>query len=602
MNPDENSASPDSNDPNVTSSPNPQPPAQPTTGTVPNPNASPNQPPQAPVQQKGPIQNIDNRPLVPQTAQKYPAFQKFDSTREARQSQQASTPQVNNQAHYNAHLDTHVIQPTVTTQETDSSRPKKSKKKFLAVLGILLFLIAVGGSATLAWGVAYNKVELKNYPKAELAIKQVVFSLPFTQKPPEYLLAKTIEAHQGVTRESFDVSVAIGSDELNDPLGISQLDFQVKGNVDYTNPKNVFFNTEIFLTKGLNIELKKKEKNVYFNIKDIPSFFLAFAGMNKSQFEPVLNKWVSWDISPLDTEARRTITDQETNYLSSEFSDELFADYADDYILENLTVEDGEVDGHRAYKIKLDADKEMIDYIQRKLENSSNQDGKFSVLGYTADSPKLSDVVKTLTGEIYIDKNSYYTRKAILSMTFEYDSSELSGLGLGIVGSSGNSSGTFAFAAKFDNFGEEVVVNEPAADMTSDEFMEKISTIVTEIYSGIFSGATGSTGGILSPDKDSERASALSQLKFALKAYNLDCGVYPKTLDRLLESACGGSPSGYVTVLPKDPSGSDYYYQSDGATFSLCANLDSPEIYGNLSSETTCPDPSYNFHISSADL
>lgn len=560
------------------------------------PNTTPNLPsnPNPSLPPSPPNEPTANPPT--QTVPKYPPFTPSNTTQSPTNTgqpvptnqPQAASPPSPNQPQYNTQQDTHVI------QGADTPPPKKSKKGLLLLLILTFLVLAFAGSAAFAWGVAYGSIKMDNYPKVEVAIKNAVYSLPFTQKPPEFLLAKTIMAHQDVTRESFDVSVAVGSDELSDPLGITQLDFQIKGNVDYTDPKNVFFNTEIFLTKGLNIELKKNGDMVYFNIKDIPSFLLAFAGMSKSQFEPVLNKWVSWDVSPLDTEARRTIQDTEVDYLDPVFAEEKFNEYLDDYLLEKLVVTDDEVDGHKVYKIALNADSEVIDYLQRKLENSSSQGGSYSVLGYTADSEKLSDYVKTLTVEIYIDKRSYYTRKLIFSSSLEYDSSELSDLGLT---GSGSSMADFAFAAKFDNFGEEVVVNEPMVDMTSEEFIEKISVIVAEIYGNMMGVPEGGLNETQALARDARRKADLEHIRAALELYRADCKKYPARVNELLVG-CPESANEYLKIIPEDPLSTPYYYQSNGSEYFLCANFDTPPV-NPLSS---CPDPSYNYHISRGDL
>ncbi len=59
----------------------------------------------------------------------------------------------------------------------------------------------------------------------------------------------------------------------------------------------------------------------------------------------------------------------------------------------------------------------------------------------------------------------------------------------------------------------------------------------------------------------------LSMIEQALELYKLENGRYPTTDEGLAALAKGGYIKG--NKIPKDPWGSDYYYISDGTTFSL---------------------------------
>jgi hypothetical protein len=486
------------------------------------------------------------------------------------------------------------MQAHVIPNSTGPSNKPRSKAKITAMIVVVLFLISFAGTGTFAWGVAQNRIKLDKYPKVELAIKQVVFSIPGVPKSAEYLIARSYLAQEKVDKESYDISLAVSPDSQSDPLGLGNLDFQIKGDLDYSDPKNINFTSDIFLTKGLNVEVRKLNSVVYFNIKDVPAVILTAFGLNKDQFSPILNKWISWDITPLDTEARKMVQDQELSLSKSNLQTGELSKLLDPAVLDKISVTNSEVDGHKSYKLTLDADTQTVDTIQTILEEYSDNPGDLSVLGYTADTPKLSDFVKFLKIEAYIDKDNYYMRKLAATVSFEFDPAEFDAMYLGDTPPQAEKSkATIVYASLFDNFGEEITIEIPDTDMTSDEFLKQMSEIVSSFYQTMFNQGFDSMTDNSSITNDSKRLSAISTYKYSLEAYKLECGIYPDNLNKLTEQSCTGSNYPYIRSVFKDPDGSDYYYSSDGTTYDLCANFDNPPA------STPCPDPSYNYHLGS---
>ncbi len=501
--------------------------------------------------------------------------------------------------------------PIVNTPQTYSAQPqaphevmldghKRSKKPMFFLLFLLILLTIFTGLAGLTYAVAYEKIKLEKFPDLQKNISLFVIDLPFMPKTPKYLLSNTALAHQSVTRQSFDISLAIDSADLTSSLGLSNLDIQAKGSLDYTDPRNIFGNLELSLTKDFNLELKKKDKMLYFKINKIPSFLFAFLGIGSESLQSLTDKWVSYDTTPLDTEARKYIQeDKEIDPLSEEFIDENFNKYLDEKIFSKMHLDTVTEEGHAVYKITLDADAELIDYIGKKIESITRQKSDFiHPQGKTEDLHKPSDFVKILKWEISIDKESYYTRKTVLRADLEYDENE--GLGAFSMGSLINplpsdNSAKIALAVKFDKFGEQVSVEEPGQSITFEEFTSLLSSAVNELYGGIFSEAKNQIG----QAADAKRKADLHSIQSALELYFSDCDVYPSSLYDLttpdIKDECSFGGNVWLTIIPTDPDGSNYYYKvsSDRSTYDLCANL---EIPPNVSS--SCPDTSYNYHIS----
>lgn len=548
-----------------------------------------------------PIQPEDNSPtpirssLVPQDPMDYNRYiGTTPSQRPVEETQQPestiSQPQTETKAATEA--------PAVFTSTTDMvDKPpegeKKSRKGLVSLIFSFIIIILLTGAGGLTWAVAYEKIKLEKYPDLQKKVSAFVMELPFTPKTPKFLLAKTAMAHQDITKQAFDISMAIDSADLVSQMGLTNLDVQAKGAFDYSDPKNVFGNLELTVTKDFQLELRKKDEFLYFKINKLPSFLLAFLGISTAQFDPIIDRWVSYDTTPLDTEARRNIQqDKEVDPLSEEFLNENFDKYVDEEVLTKMKLSSVEEDGRALYKIEVEADGELIDHFGEKLDEASRQRANYAYPSTSqTESDKLSDFVKDLKWEIYIDKDTYYTRKVTVIADMEYDQSQ--GLSTFVMDSANplaqKNKATISFAMKFDKFGEEVMVEAPSSAMSFEEFTELLSTTLNEIYGSAFENNYSQT-------RDARRKSDLMSLRSALELYKSDCAKYPENLEDLKstkkDDGCTSEGWKYTSLIPTDPSGDNYFYETNGSTYDLCANLEVTPT-----TTTTCPDSSYNYHV-----
>jgi len=84
--------------------------------------------------------------------------------------------------------------------------------------------------------------------------------------------------------------------------------------------------------------------------------------------------------------------------------------------------------------------------------------------------------------------------------------------------------------------------------------------------------------------RDAKRKGDIKAIQNGLEQYYSSCDYnYPIDSSDTLGSSikCGSSPA-VISVIPKDPkTGTDYTYNSDGTTFSLCSNsIESESITG----------------------
>lgn len=487
-------------------------------------------------------------------------------------------------------------QPQTPHEAMVDNGGRKSRKPiiflFLAFV-LILILVSFGG---LTYAVAYEKIKLDKYPDLQKKVSNFVMELPFMPKTPKFLLARSAMAHQDITKQSFDISMAVDSADLASSLGLSNMDIQAKGAFDYSDPRNVFGNLELSLTKDFNIELRKVDKMLYFKLNKLPSFLFAFLGVKASNLDPILNKWVSYDTTPLDTEARTRIQeDREVDPLSEEFIDKNFEKYLDEEVLSKMSLSSDTEEGNAVYKITLDADSNMIDHLGKKIEDAYRQKSNYAYPQQSGnESEKLSDFIKKFKWEIFIDKKNFFTRKVIVSIDLEYDSNN--GLGSFSMGSlispvSSKNNAKIVLAAKFDHFGEEVIIEEPESSITIEEFSDLLSTTFNEIYGSSITSSQAQA-------RDAKRRSDLSALRSALEMYNIECNGYPNDLNSLTytkkSDGCLSDGEAYMSIVPSDPNGGNYYYQivSGNESYNLCANLETPPT-----TPSTCPDPSFNYHL-----
>jgi hypothetical protein len=464
-------------------------------------------------------------------------------------------------------------------EPTTTNKPRKKVALFIFLISFVILIIA---SFATVYALAYEKIKLKKFPKFQKGVSYFVQNISFMPKTPTFLLKKTALAHQAVSKLSFDISATV---DPGGPLSIMNTniyDIELKGAVDFSDPQNVIGTVNTFITKEFNIEFKKTDPIIYFKINKFPTTLLSVIGVSLNNVDPLLNKWVSYNTTPLATKSRQQIDSREQKKIISSAIEEINKKYFDDKVLEKISVTSVQENGESLYKISLISDDELIDHLGSKIRRSKTTE------------QNLSDQLKNLIFEIYIDKKSYYTKKIVLSFDFKLDQPLLgnySGLANSILPSS-TSTSKFAFVASFADFGEEVIVQVPTSSITIEEFGQILARLISESESGMLLPTNQ-----LKKARDAARKSDLPVLQAALEIYYSECQKYPLSLTtKTPDKPCDGSLANQIKVIPTDPlaENGNYYYQSDGKTYNLCAKL---EIDSDL--PLTCPDPTYNYHLKS---
>lgn len=378
----------------------------------------------------------------------------------------------------------HSTEEAPPEESLPTEMPKKSKKKWVILLLFFFLLVALPiATGGLAYAVTYQKISL-GQPKLENKIRMLVLSLPFTPKTPEFLLKASALAHQEISKHAFDISFAFSSDAKTEIPIFTNLDFQMVGDVDYSDPDNIKTAFNVSLSKELSADVLKADQMVYFKINKLPAYLNVF--VDETALLPLMSRWVAYDTSALETEAREYLEENQTENLATpEEIEASLQEFFDEKILAAITLSEDETKGVPAYKLHFQADAETIDYLFEKLLNElkEQQPDVWEVQPeIDQEEIKASDVITKLDFELWIAKKTYFLHRAVgmIELTTP-DSPGYSPKGI-LPGLTPSDQQKFSLSgvAQFSKFGEPVVIEEPTEYMTEEEFYQIIGEILKE--------------------------------------------------------------------------------------------------------------------------
>ncbi|MCS7092479.1 MAG: hypothetical protein NZM26_03955 [Patescibacteria group bacterium] len=379
-----------------------------------------------------------------------------------------------------------IISPEpIDTQTTTANKPPevpkgKSKKLFLGiVIAFLLLAIIVSGGI---YALAYNKITLSQFPEFQKRVEFLVMDLPFTPKSARYLIHKASLVNKSYTSHSFDMSMALtpSGSGISNLLGLSNFDFLAKGQIDYSDLENITLSMNISATKELNIDFAFKNKILYFKINKFPLAILALTGLDSESVSRLTNVWISYDTTPLTTNARELLNNSKSGNEQFQLSDRLMKTI-NETIAKEVSVTKELDNGIKVYKLKLNPTDETLDKliteIEKEFEIQSSQVGK------------PSDTIKNASVEIWLDAKDFYTRQISTVFTIkpnknpyqQPDISETPSIGYeNLIGE--NAETKVAIVIKLSDFGKPVQIDIPENAITFEEYLNTWSSIVIERY------------------------------------------------------------------------------------------------------------------------
>lgn len=347
--------------------------------------------------------------------------------------------------------------PTYQPSDATENKPKPRIPLMGIIIGIVVFLLM--GSGVLAYMVTYQDFSI-GQPKLEKTIAHTVQLAPFTPKTTEFLLERNVLAHAKVTRQKFSASIAAQSDDFMSTLGMSQIDMEIKGAIDYTDINNPLVSADISITKDFQMSIKKPNKMVYFQITKVPTLITSAMGLDYDTFiAPFLNTWVSYDTTQLDTEARSILNKERTDsVITPSSTDKLMESTAYKNFLKNMTITKETLDdGTAAYRLKGEVPPELIELVMEETAKSSGSASDVDRYLYESNRTSFADVFQKFSLDITLEASTYLTKKTAITMV--------------IMPETGGEPVRVVIAFTADAYGEPVVVEVPSASVPLEDFI-----------------------------------------------------------------------------------------------------------------------------------
>lgn len=375
-----------------------------------------------------------------------------------------------------------MVQQSVSAQPQESlgyvqaqESPRENgffRTKWKIILGLFLVIFLLFITATVLF--AYDKLPIKNQELQD-KIANVLMSIPFMPKTPRYVLEKSSEAHLKITKFSFDASIAADSNSFSSLTGSDKFDAQVKGKIDYSDINKPLAKFNVQLTKEFGLDILTKDQVGYFRINKIPGVLSAMMigfGISEDIQNMVVGKWVMKDVKPLDTEARAILEKNagEESIVQKQFENYLKA-FANRDILSRLTMKEEKNDGLNEYHINFSPDDKTVDMFWEEFVKEELQ--KTTTSEKLPSDYKISDNIKNIAIDMWIDKKTYLIQKSTLSFNIESSSSSSTiDNPIGMIAPTQAIS--VAIGVKFSDFDKAFTVEVPKNAVDLDDLMKDV--------------------------------------------------------------------------------------------------------------------------------
>ena len=379
--------------------------------------------------------------------------------------------------------------------------PKKGSKKVMflgfSILVILLLIGSlIGGSIATVYG-SWKPWGMSGELRRKLVV--LMANVPFAPKTTEQVLLSALKSSQEITRYNMDFSVAASVGEVGTET--AKVDFGVKGPIDINDAANPLFDLDMEV--GVNaagtlykvgaLVKKSNDKKIYVKLESISDSIWdtvsAFVGSGnrdpqiveqyKQMFEPLFKNWILYDLSDLDTDARRAMdehnTETEANVRAMEMFDDLINRPQVRKEFELVGKED--VYGFKAYHVSWKPSDVTIQMLMSEyLKSESAAEFNRSV---DKDLDQFVKVVDSMNLDFWFREDDFLMTKvsAVMKMDFSNVSDELSYGDLGMMDSLGGGFGrmSVAYSLAMEPLDEPLVVSMPENVLTLPELMGKVN-------------------------------------------------------------------------------------------------------------------------------
>lgn len=447
--------------------------------------------------------------------------------------------------------------------------PKSSAPIFLILIIITVILVITIPSVL--YLAAYEKVKIGN-DELQYKIESAVQGIPFMPKTAKYLLEKSAMESSKVKKMSFDFSMAATSDNLKQAIQTNTLDFLIKGAADWSDLKNPVFAINANITKDFEVDIRKKDKSVYFKLRKFPEILFTTLGITDTpKVKTLLDNWISYDASPLETEARKNL-DENTTFKKVSDNGKFTSEEKKIFetILSYIKIKDDNEEGTSVYLLDFTSDKKLLDLIEQQMQKSNPQN-----ILYSGKKEKLSDMLSDLNIKIKIGKSDYFIRNITATAKFGVLGSDYLPKNAFFSVPDGTSSlltqkSNFTISAvlKLSDFNKPVSVDLPEKSITIEEFYKQLMAVnmpATEIKD----------------ENDNKRISDMKLITQQLEQCKNQSSdrKYMTKLDSIVN--CPGVING-IAKIPADPVSNipySYAVKNNGMGYILQAKLSTGEDY-----------------------
>ncbi len=358
-------------------------------------------------------------------------------------------------------------------QTKSSRRPLR----LILILILILFVLIVGAGAT-AVAAAYEKIIIPNEQVQDFVSYQVL-NLPFMPKTTKYVLTKTALTHETLSSAYINASIATESNSIKDLFGIGDFDLKIEGPVDFNDKKSPKLNLNFKLTKEFDGDVILLDNILYGKINKLPTLaYTYFGSIPEPGSNPFLNKWVSYDISPLETDARKALEenqDQKDTSADTIVEDKMEA-LVKSKILPLIEMSEDTYENKPAYKLTLNLEQKDLEMLETDINHIF---GNGVMNDTNAVSKNELSAIKNMTFEFWIDKTAYQLEKAQLLFTIYSSTYKDSLKVLGaqtMIDTKEADSVDFAMTVTLNDLGRDFSssVKKPEKSITFEEFMMQI--------------------------------------------------------------------------------------------------------------------------------
>lgn len=356
-------------------------------------------------------------------------------------------------------------------QSFSSSTAKSSSSghKFIKILIIFLLVLFVGtfGVGSAAAAIAYGKLPINN-PGITKPITAFILGLPFTPKTPDYILERAYLAEKNIKQTSFDASFATNLPQLDTlGAGLGKIDMEAKGAIDYADVNNVAFSLNSSVTRDFNFDLREKNQVIYFKVNQFPAalepFFQATYG---DMLNTIKQNWISFDVSSLDTAARRQLDAQSV----SQATDFNLNSLLDKEVVSEMKLSDSMANNFPVYKISLDADDALVNDLGHSIQKQQGD------LQSNSPFSNASNVIKNLKMSLLVDKSTFYIQEADISFDENYGGSmvpNINNIQTQVLGAQAQSI-PVSMVIKLSDFNKPVNVDAPASSIPAEQLYTQL--------------------------------------------------------------------------------------------------------------------------------